>query len=198
MGLVEDEMSSDPFIQFESWFAGVLDAGIEEPNAFVLATATRDGVPSARAVLMKGFDEDGLVFYTNLRSRKSVEIDANPQVAATFVWIPLHRQVRFEGTVSQVEPAQADEYFASRPRGAQVAAHASMQSSTIGSREELDEAFSDLDAGFGERVPRPEWWGGWRLAPHSVEFWQGQPNRFHDRVRYKQSEGEWEMERLAP
>jgi pyridoxamine 5'-phosphate oxidase len=198
LGLVEVEMSPDPFKQFEEWFSGVLDAGIEEPNAFVLATATRDGAPSARAVLMKGFDEGGLVFYTNLRSRKSAEIDDNPRVAATFVWIPLHRQVRFEGTVSPVEPETADSYFASRPRGAQVAAHASMQSTTIGSREELDAAFSDLDAGFGEQVPRPEWWGGWRLTPESVEFWQGQPHRFHDRIRYRRSAGEWAMERLAP
>lgn len=199
LGLVEDEMSFDPFSQFDEWFSGVVESGIDEPNAFVLATATLDGAPSARAVLMKGFDEMGLVFYTNLRSRKSTEIEGNPRVAATFLWTPLHRQVRFEGTVSEVEPEMADAYFASRPRGAQIAAHASMQSTPISSRDELDEAFSALDAGFGDRpIPRPGWWGGWRLAPDSVEFWQGQPNRFHDRMRYTKSDGVWAMERLAP
>lgn len=199
MGLVEDEMSPDPYSQFDEWFSGVVESGIDEPNAFVLATATRDGAPSARAVLMKDFDEMGLVFYTNLRSRKSIEIEGNPRVAATFVWTPLHRQVRFEGTVSRVEPEMADAYFASRPRGAQIAAHASMQSTPIRSRDDLDETFSSLDTGFGDRpIPRPDWWGGWRLAPDSVEFWQGQPNRFHDRVRYTKTNAVWVMERLAP
>lgn len=199
MGLVENEMAPDPFTQFDEWFSGVVESGLDEPNSFVLATATRDGAPSARAVLMKGFDELGLVFYTNLQSRKSSEIKANPNAAATFVWTPLHRQVRFEGTVTQVEAGLADTYFSSRPRGSQVAAHASMQSTHIDSREELDLVFSELDAGFGDgMIPRPSWWGGWRLSPNTVEFWQGQPNRFHDRVRYTRSAGSWAMERLAP
>ena len=199
MGLVENEMAPDPFTQFDEWFSGVVESGLDEPNSFVLATATRDGAPSARAVLMKGFDELGLVFYTNLQSRKSSEIKANPNAAATFVWTPLHRQVRFEGTVTQVEAGLADTYFSSRPRGSQVAAHASMQSTRIDSREELDLVFSELDAGFGDgKIPRPSWWGGWRLSPNTVEFWQGQPNRFHDRVRYTRSAGSWAMERLAP
>jgi pyridoxamine 5'-phosphate oxidase len=199
VGLVENEMAPDPFTQFDEWFSGVVESGLDEPNSFVLATATRDGAPSARAVLMKGFDELGLVFYTNLQSRKSSEIKANPNAAATFVWTPLHRQVRFEGTVTQVEAGLADTYFSSRPRGSQVAAHASMQSTRIDSREELDLVFSELDAGFGDgKIPRPSWWGGWRLSPNTVEFWQGQPNRFHDRVRYTRSAGSWAMERLAP
>jgi pyridoxamine 5'-phosphate oxidase len=199
LGLSERDMAADPITQFRIWFDGVLEAGLEEPNAFVLATADRRAVPSARAVLMKGIDEGGLVFYTNLASRKSEELRVNPPAAATFVWIPLHRQVRFEGVVTMVSAEEADRYFEARPRGAQIAAHASNQSQIVGSREELDEAFRDLDARFtGVKVPRPRAWGGWRLGPDTVEFWQGQPNRFHDRVRYVKEGTEWHKERLAP
>jgi pyridoxamine 5'-phosphate oxidase len=148
---------------------------------------------------MKGIDDDGLVFYTNLASRKSEELRVNPPAAATFVWIPLHRQIRFEGIVTMVSAEEADQYFEARPRGAQIAAHASNQSQVVASREQLDEAFRELDARFtGVKVPRPRAWGGWRLVPHLVEFWQGQPNRFHDRVRYVKEEMEWRKERLAP
>ena len=199
LGLSERDMAADPVSQFRIWFDGVLEAGLEEPNAFILATADARAVPSARAVLMKGIDEAGLVFYTNLASRKSEELRINPTAAATFVWIPLHRQVRFEGVVSMVDGEEADRYFEARPRGAQIAAHASNQSQVVGSREELDEAFRELDAKFtGVRVPRPRAWGGWRLQPHQVEFWQGQPNRFHDRVRYVKDGTAWRTERLAP
>jgi pyridoxamine 5'-phosphate oxidase len=199
LGLSERDMAADPITQFRIWFDGVLEAGLDEPNAFVLATADRNAVPSARAVLMKGIDEKGLVFYTNLASRKSEELRANPPAAATFVWIPLHRQVRFEGVVTMVSDDEADRYFEDRPRGAQIAAHASAQSQVVGSREELDEAFQELDARFtGVKVPRPRAWGGWRLGPHMIEFWQGQPNRFHDRVRYVKEGPGWRKERLAP
>ena len=192
-------MAADPITQFRLWFDGVLEAGIDEPNAFVLATADAGGRPSARAVLMKGMDEEGLVFYTNLASRKSDDLRVNPLAAATFVWTPLHRQVRFEGRASMVDNDESDHYFESRPRGAQIAAHASMQSQLVASREQLDEAFQELDARFrGVRVPRPRAWGGWRLTPETVEFWQGQPNRFHDRVRYVRDGEVWRMERLAP
>lgn len=198
-GLVEGEMAVDPYTQFDEWFSAVVAAGIDEPNAFVLSTATTDGRPSGRAVLMKGFDERGVVFYTGLGSRKSVEIGANPWAAATFVWAPLHRQVRFEGPVTAVEAELADVYFASRPRGSQIAAHASRQSTPIDTREELDRRFATFDAEFGEgAVPRPESWGGWRLSADSVEFWQGQPNRFHDRVRYSRVGADWVKQRLAP
>ncbi|MDP9494462.1 MAG: pyridoxamine 5'-phosphate oxidase [Actinomycetota bacterium] len=198
-GLVEGDMAADPYIQFEEWFSAVVAAGIDEPNAFVLSTAAANGRPSGRAVLMKGFDDKGVVFYTGLGSKKSLEIEANPWAAATFVWTPLHRQVRFEGPVYAVESELADDYFASRPRGSQIAAHASRQSTPIESREELDRRFEILDAEFGEEaVPRPESWGGWRLSADSVEFWQGQPNRFHDRVRYTRDGADWVMERLAP
>lgn len=197
-GLDESEMAADPFTQFERWFDGALEAGIEEPNAFVLATATPEGRPSARAVLMKSFGPDGLGFHTGLGSRKGREISTNPYGAATFVWLALHRQVRFEGVMVQVESEAADSYFATRPRGARIAAHASKQSEVVGSREELEQRFRVLDSEFGDDVPRPDSWGGWRLVPDSVEFWQGRPNRFHDRLRYRVESGGWTIERLAP
>ena len=197
-GLLEADMASDPFTQFEAWFAGVIEAGLDEPIAFILATSTLDGKPSARAVLMKDFGPEGLVFYTNLSSRKSRELKANPSAAATFVWTPLHRQVRFEGAVSPVADEVADSYFATRPRGAQIAAHASSQSQQVSSRDELDGRFRQFEQQFPDRVPRPEWWGGWRLAPETVEFWQGRINRFHDRVRYRKAGPGWDKKRLAP
>jgi pyridoxamine 5'-phosphate oxidase len=199
IGLSEGDMAANPITQFRSWFDGVVEAGLEEPNAFVLATANVKAVPSARAVLMKGIDDEGLVFYTNLASRKSEELRVNPLAAATFVWIPLHRQVRFEGRIAMVSDEEADGYFGARPRGAQIAAHASAQSQVVVSRDELQQAFEELDARFqGVKVPRPRAWGGWRLAPDTVEFWQGQPNRFHDRVRYVRDGAGWRKERLAP
>ncbi len=199
LGLNERDMAADPITQFRIWFNAALDVGLEEPNAFILATADAHAVPSARAVLMKGIDERGLVFYTNLASRKSEELRVNPPAAATFVWIPLHRQIRFEGSVTMVGDDESDRYFEARPRGAQIAAHASNQSQVVGSREELEEAFRQLDARYtGVKIPRPRAWGGWRLVPQQVEFWQGQPNRFHDRVRYVKDGAEWQTERLAP
>ena len=197
-GLVEAEMALDPFTEFDEWFAGVLKAGLDTPNTFVLATSTPKGQPSARAVLMKDFGTEGLVFYTNLSSRKSQELKTNPLAAATFVWTPLHRQVRFEGLVSLVDDEVVDSYFASRPRGAQIAAHASPQSELVSSRDDLEARFGALDRQFPDVVPRPEWWGGWRLIPEMVEFWQGRPDRFHDRVRYRKADADWEKERLAP
>ena len=198
LGLVEADMAPDPFTQFEDWFAGVIEAGLDQPDAFVLATSTPGGRPSARAVLMKDFGVEGLVFYTNLGSQKSQELKVNPPAAATFVWTPLHRQVRFEGLVSQVGDEVADSYFATRPRGAQIAAHASPQSELVSSRDDLEKRFRELELEFPDVVPRPAWWGGWRLIPDLVEFWQGQPNRFHDRVRYRKTGSDWNKERLAP
>lgn len=191
-------MADDPFTEFDAWFAAVLAVDLHEPSAFVLATVDPDGTPSARAVLMKDFSEAGIVFYTGLSSRKSQALRVNSKAAATFVWTPLHRQVRFEGAVTDVSGEEADTYFATRPRGAQVAAHASRQSEVVASREELDDRYRQFDSEFGEVVPRPESWGGWRLAPSMVEFWQGRPHRFHDRIRYMLADGEWVKERLAP
>jgi len=198
-GLIEGDVASDPFTEFQTWHSGVVAADIEEPGAFILATADARGRPSAHAVLMKAFSDEGIVFYTSLSSRKSEELAVNPAAAATFVWVPLHRQVRFEGSVVAVDPVEADSYFATRPRGAQVAAHASAQSSVVSSRAELEERYAKLDLAFGDgEVPRPTTWGGWRLVPFSVEFWQGRVNRFHDRVRYRQDGDYWIKERLAP
>jgi len=197
-GLVAAEMSDDPFSEFHVWLSGVIAVGFPEPNSFVLATVGEGGKPSARAVLMKEFSSDGIVFYTNMDSRKSRDMKANPRAAATFVWIPLHRQVRFEGRVYQVEAALADAYFSTRPRGAQIAAHASKQSQVV-TQEKLEAAFAQLSSEFGnDEIPRPENWGGWRLVPDSVEFWQGRPNRFHDRIHYRLGDSGWVKERLAP
>ncbi len=165
-GLVEGEMAADPTSQFEVWFSATVASGIDEPNAFVLSTSTTEGRPSGRAVLMKSFDQDGIVFYTGLESRKSVEIKSNPWAAATFVWTQLHRQVRFEGAVNAVDAAVADAYFATRPRGSQIAAHASRQSTLIDSRDQLDARFAAFEKEFADGlVARPEFWGGWRLSP---------------------------------
>lgn len=197
-GLAAAEMSDDPFSEFHIWLSGVIAVGFPEPNSFVLATVGEGGEPSARAVLMKEFSSDGIVFYTNLDSRKSRDLKANPRAAATFVWIPLHRQVRFEGEVEEVEDHVADAYFATRPRGAQIAAHASQQSRVV-TQEKLEATFAQLSSEFGGgEIPRPEHWGGWRLLPDSVEFWQGRPNRFHDRIHYRRANGEWVKERLSP
>ena len=197
-GLAAVDMSDDPFSEFHIWLSGVIAVGFPEPNSFVLATVGDGGKPSARAVLMKEFSSDGIVFYTNMESRKSRDLRANPRAAATFVWIPLHRQVRFEGPVEEVEGHLADAYFATRPRGAQIAAHASMQSQVV-TQEKLEATFAQLSAEFGDdQIPRPEHWGGWRLLPDSVEFWQGRPNRFHDRIHYRLEDGGWVKERLSP
>ena len=197
-GLDQETMAEDPFSEFEEWFAGVLEIEWYEPSTFVLATVDADGTPSARALLMKDFSSDGLVFYTGLDSRKSRAMDSNAKAAATFVWTQLHRQVRFEGPVARVTDDEADAYFASRPLGARIAAHASRQSELVSSRSELESRFDEISSRYGDEVPRPPHWGGWRLIPTMVEFWQGRPNRFHDRIRYRSEGGSWVKERLSP
>ncbi len=197
-GLDPEVMADDPLSEFEEWFAGVLEVDLYEPSAFVLATVDADGTPSARALLMKDLSAEGLVFYTGLDSRKSRAMTANPRAAATFVWTQLHRQVRFEGSVAQVTAEEADAYFTSRPRGAQIAAHASRQSEVVVNRSVLEERFDAVSQEYGETIPRPEQWGGWRLSPEMVEFWQGRPNRFHDRIRYRSEADRWVKERLSP
>lgn len=198
-GIDPSRMADDPLDEFVHWLTVAVEAGLREANAFVLATATPDGIPSARAVLLKDVGSDGLVFYTNLDSRKGAELRANPRAAACFVWMDLHRQVRVEGPVEQVDDATADAYFATRPLGSRLAAAASPQSQVVSSREELEERFRSLEQQYPDgNVPRPRGWGGFRILPEVYEFWQGRPNRFHDRVRYRRDGGTWIKERLAP
>jgi pyridoxamine 5'-phosphate oxidase len=198
-GLSEQDLSPSPFQQFSLWFEQALSAGICEPNAMTLATSTPDGVPSARIVLLKGFDERGFVFYTNYRSAKGIEMEANPHAALVFYWCELERQVRVAGSVERVSAEESDTYFHSRPAGSRLGAWASAQSSVVPSREFLEAEFQAFEQRFGQAdIPRPEHWGGYRVVPHSVEFWQGRPSRLHDRLRYQLKEERWQVERLSP
>jgi len=197
--LDEHNVALDPIAQFSRWFQEAMGSACAEPNAMTLATAEQDGRPSARIVLLKGFDARGFVFFTNYRSRKGRELALNPQGALLFHWIELERQVRIEGEVEMVAREESDEYYASRPLGSRLGAWASPQSEVIARREELQSRLSEVSAKFGDDPPRPEHWGGYRLAPDIVEFWQGRPNRLHDRVRYiRESATVWKIERLAP
>ena len=199
-GLAEHELAPTWLEQFERWLADAVAAGITEPNAMTLATAGTDGAPSARTVLLKGLDERGFVLYTNRDSRKGTQATANPRAALCFGWIDLQRQVCVTGAVEAVAAAEADAYFASRPHGSQLGAHASPQSSVVGSRAELEDRLAELEARWpvGTAVPRPDRWGGLRVVPDAVEFWQGRPNRLHDRLRFRAGGAGWVVERLAP
>jgi len=193
------DLASDPLEQFRRWFAEA-DSALEVPEAMALATATPDGAPSVRMVLLKGFDERGLVFYSHRTSRKGRELEANPQAALLFHWSPLGRQVRIEGGVEPVPDEESDAYFATRPRDAQIGAVASRQSEPLGSRSELDARLAEVRAELGGgTVPRPATWGGFRLVPTAWEFWQHRASRLHDRFRYEQEpSGAWTVERLFP
>lgn len=199
-GLREGEADGDPFRQFRTWFDQAVEAQITDVNAMSLATATPDGLPSVRVVLLKGLSDESLVFYTSYESRKARELAANPHVAAVFYWSELERQVRVEGVVDLTTPVEADAYFASRPRGSQLGAWASRQSEVVSRREVLEERLARLEVRFaGRDVPRPVMWGGYHLKPRFFEFWQGRANRLHDRLRYRRSDGGvWVMERLSP
>ncbi len=191
----------DPFIQFAQWYAAAEASGLDMPQAMALATATPDGRPAVRMVLMRAFGaEEGFVFFTNYESRKGRELAQNPQAALLFYWPPLNRQVRIEGKVEPLPPAGSDAYFITRPRGSQLSTWASPQSRVVESREALEQAWRTADERFaGREVERPPYWGGYQLEPQSFEFWQGRENRFHDRLRYeRQDDGSWQIERLAP
>lgn len=199
-GLDRGDLNDDPFAQFALWYQQADEAGIAEPHAMVVSTVDVDGMPDSRAVLARSMDASGFTFFTNYESAKSAHLIAHAAAAALFPWFVLHRQVRLRGVVEQVSAKESDEYFASRPRGSQIGAWASLQSSSLGDRETLEQRVQDFETQFANvDVPRPPHWGGWRIIPRSFEFWQGRPSRLHDRFAYtKQSDGVWRIERLYP
>jgi len=198
-GLHENELDSNPLKQFHKWFEEALQSGLYEPNAMYLSTEA-DSRPTGRIVLLKGLDENGFVFFTNYLSKKGREIESNPQVALTFFWKELERQVRIEGRIERTSASESDIYFASRPRGSQIGAWVSAQSEVIEGGDFLKNRQQELETQFAEKpVPRPLHWGGYRVIPDYIEFWQGRPSRLHDRLAYTKDEsGDWKIERLSP
>lgn len=199
-GLSETEVDPNPFVQFQQWFDQALQAQITEPNAMTLATATANGQPRARMVLLKKFDRSGFVFYTNYNGHKGQELVDNPQAALVFWWAELERQVRIEGRVEKVREQESDEYFHSRPKNSRLGAWASNQSQVVENREVLAAQLQQLEAKYeNQEIPRPPHWGGFRVIPTVIEFWQGRPSRLHDRLQYQRVNGEqWLIQRLSP
>ena len=190
----------DPFALFQEWFDAAAATGVELPEAMTLATATPDGAPSARTVLLKGVDERGFVFFTNYESRKGRELEQNPQAALVFVWdVEPRRQVLVRGHVERVPQDESEAYFRTRPLGSRLAAWASRQSEVIPAREAVEKAYADAEERFGDDPPLPPWWGGYVLAPEAFEFWENRPNRLHERFRYtRAADGGWTLDRLSP
>jgi len=197
--LLESQMQSNPMLQFEQWMEDAIRFGMPEPNVMILATSTPEGKPSARCVLLKESNERGFVFFTNYRSRKGMELNANPFAALVFDWHEMERQIRIEGHVEKLSDEESDLYFHSRPVSSQIGTWASPQSQPINSREWLEKAHNDFFEKFNNKaIPRPENWGGYLLSPTLVEFWQGRPNRLHDRIQYSLDGLDWKIRRLAP
>lgn len=194
----EADAAADPYAQFQRWFDEAVRAAVPSPNAMTLATATAGGRPSARIVLLKGFDRGGCVFYSNYLSRKGLELAENPRAALLFHWVELEREVRIEGLVEKTGARESDDYFASRPLGSRHAAIASAQSEVVADRAALEAAFADVERRQGSQALRPAHWGGYRLRPAAVEFWQGRANRLHDRLLYTLTGEKWTIRRLAP
>jgi pyridoxamine 5'-phosphate oxidase len=197
-GLTERDLAPDPFAMFQRWYDEAVAASVYEPNAIVVSSVSEDGRPSSRLVLLKAFSPAGWVFFTNLGSRKGIELRANPHCALLFPWHPLERQVRVDGIATALGRDEVAAYFETRPRGAQLGAHASRQSREVASRQELDEAWAAADAAYPDEVPVPGEWGGFRVEPDAVEFWQGRPGRLHDRLVYRRDGDDWSVHRLAP
>ena len=198
-GLDEADVDPDPIVQFHEWFENAVEADLHEPNAMILATATTDGKPSARTVLLKGSDERGFVFYTNYEGRKAGELEVNPMCALLFYWGELERQIRIEGRASRLSSEESDAYFAGRPRGSRLGAWASEQSRPVKDRSILEERVRALETEYeGREIPRPSFWGGYRVEPDAIEFWQGRESRLHDRLVYLRNEGGWKIVRLQP
>jgi pyridoxamine 5'-phosphate oxidase len=197
--LDEANVSPDPVAEFDRWFSQAQEAKVLEPNAMALATSTPNGAPSLRMVLLKGYDERGFVFFTDYRSRKATELDGNPRAALAFYWGELERQVRITGTVERTSPQESEAYFRTRPRGSRLGAWVSHQSRVIPSRAQLESGLREVKERFpSDDVPLPPYWGGYRLRPEEIEFWQGREDRLHDRIRYLRHGGGWRIERLSP
>jgi len=200
-GLDRDDLDADPIVQWHAWYDQAASAGVAEPNAMTVSTISQDGAPDSRVVLARAVDARGFVFYTNFDSVKSTQLLLSPTASAVFAWLDLHRQVRVRGTVQRIADKESDEYFASRPRESQIGAWASPQSQVIADRSVIETRIAEFRSKFdGQDVPRPPYWGGWCLSPHTIEYWQGRPSRLHDRLVYvlDKNSARWQMQRLAP